>query len=433
MFKWNQEKLAFIDPDTGEVLKTKNSQVSMPDNPIKKTMDKKDNKKGRECPGHVESIKVLSKKINVYAGSATKTQKIPRGAIILDLADKFSLGISVEGGLKLPDSLVQKRIIIDWPDMSKPYMISEEWEILTDWIINIPEVKENGLFIACQEGHGRTGTCLSILAHFLGEWDEKVDLVRMIRKIYCNKSVETTTQIEYFEKITGRKTKCRGSNGGTYWQGGTTTFYGGPGCEKTIKSGGAGINCEHSCSRGSSDKEHQVHWCNKCQWDWWIEKDGSLNEKPGPQNSDSRGTLSTPGPHVIHIKGKDPTPLLPIQNATASSGCWELSPFALDGLGECDKSDSPHICGGGVNHPGRHVCFLCKGLWESGDSGESTIIVPQVYKDTEYEALCLAQGGLEQDHVCVCKKMWGHDTEVNHKFDKHLCDACSKEFDDAND
>ena len=67
------------------------------------------------------------------------------------------------------------------------------------------------IMIHCMGGHGRTGTALVALAHAAELHYSSTDPVKWIREIYCKKSVETSTQIDWLKKI-GVKTKSKGSH-----------------------------------------------------------------------------------------------------------------------------------------------------------------------------------------------------------------------------
>lgn len=385
------------------------------------------------CPGHKDAALVLKKRINVWAGAANKTSEFPAKALILDLANRYTNGLRGEG-IELPPELVSKRIVFDWPDMSKPYLFKDEWKILTDWLLEQDVVRKYGLYVACLEGHGRTGTALAILAHYFDEWNDNVDVVRMIRRKYCYKAVETATQIEYFEKMTGRKTKCVGSNVGNYTTGG---HYTPEPCFKTVK--GALADCLHTCT--CKTKGHKEHWCDKCKWDWWVDKDG-LWEKPSPGNkAENRSAVCTPGEHVVHVVDKDgntrftetfsPNGDSSVSfNKSTVNSCWDASPIALGSVnGECESSEDQHLCGVEKGHPGRHMCVLCGGVWDSRvrDAAEMLEMTGEIVSSEDPGNTCLAMGGMETDHVCLCTMEAGHEGE-NYLGMVHACSTCNKMF-----
>lgn len=140
---------------------------------------------------------VFDSPIKVYAGSAYQSCDPPAGAIVIDLADMYGVPVYIEGfefQLKLE---IPKRIRITWPDYAIPRIKKPIWVSLAKSII-----KENSpIFIACQGGHGRTGSALAILGGLLGCYDKDADPVLVVRTKYCDHAVETQTQIDYVEKI----------------------------------------------------------------------------------------------------------------------------------------------------------------------------------------------------------------------------------------
>lgn len=436
MWKWDHKVQEWTNTETGEVLKNFPEGGGKSLNPLEKinkviSKKGKDSKDEKACPGHKDSILVLKKNVKVYAGSASKTENLPKGALILDLADKYGNGLKAEG-LTLPPSLQSRRVIFDWPDMSKPYLYQTEWEDLAAWLKDLPVVQEFGLYVACLEGHGRTGTALCILAHYFGEWSDNIDMVRHIRKLYCPRAVETSTQIEYFEKMTGRKTKCVGSNAGTTTY---TGYYKPTPCYKTTN--GVTTDCQHNCTAQTST--HKEHWCGKCKWDWYVDNQG-LHEKPGPGNPHpDKEWVITPGSYVVRTlneKGElvftetwdqdgSDTVIEPKQVeevAEAKETCWDTNPFALGSDGSCEDYQGEHVCTTDKGHPGRHVCGLCGGVWDSNTvAGEEEIPTPYV------NGPCLAVGGQEPDHKCLCTKEIDHEDVL---WSVHTCSTCSKDFEE---
>lgn len=400
--------------------------------------DVKKKQQGVECPGHKDAILVLKRDIKVWAGSATKTETYPDGALILDLANKYGNGLRGEG-IELPQELMQKRIIFDWPDMSKPYLFKDEWGILTNWLKGLDAVREHGLYVACLEGHGRTGTALAILAHYFGEWNNDVDVVRQIRKKYCRRAVETVTQIEYFQQMTGRKTKCIGSNVGNF-QSGTGTYKTNPCYKATVSTFN---KCEHNCT--GTTMGHKEHWCGRCKMDWYVTREG-LWEKPGPgykgdhiKPDNKDGWQLTPGQQVINVY--DAQGNLKITETFEQDGytinvvpktttdpkyvaCWDTSDYALDQEnGNCETSDDQHLCGGDKEHTDKHKCLLCGGWWT-----ETADLIGEDIPTTE--GCCMAVGGEMSDHQCLCTDPLGH--ESSSIFGRvHKCSTCDSFFEES--
>lgn len=144
--------------------------------------------------------------LNIYAGGAIKTKWAkpdPRPGntgVLLDLADVWNVSsvISAPGieGFATPHV---PRIAIRWADYGAPVVSKAEWGRIADLV-----KKFGGATISCQGGHGRTGTCLAILGCLLGLIPENMDPIKYVRKVYCNKAVESKEQVRYVHEITGR-------------------------------------------------------------------------------------------------------------------------------------------------------------------------------------------------------------------------------------
>lgn len=93
---------------------------------------------------------------------------------------------------------------ICWEDYGLPDVPDGWWERLATKIreFGAEKVKMN-VAIGCTGGHGRTGTSLAILYGLLsGSTDCPVTA---IRGAYCSKTVESRSQINYIEEVTGIK------------------------------------------------------------------------------------------------------------------------------------------------------------------------------------------------------------------------------------
>jgi hypothetical protein len=91
-------------------------------------------------------------------------------------------------------------IKLDWPDMSTPDMSAADW----NWLAGRIRALRRPLHVSCAMGHGRTGTCLAILAHMWGQIPKGADPVAWLRAAYCADAIETAEQIAYVERMTGR-------------------------------------------------------------------------------------------------------------------------------------------------------------------------------------------------------------------------------------
>ena len=94
---------------------------------------------------------------------------------------------------------------VDWPDMSVPNMSAEDWR----WLAGKLRALRRPIHVSCQQGHGRTGTALVLLAHFYRAIPKGDDPVAWVREAYCESAVETNSQLDYIELVTGRKTSCK--------------------------------------------------------------------------------------------------------------------------------------------------------------------------------------------------------------------------------
>lgn len=144
----------------------------------------------------------------------------------IDLYARNAPGLTVrlnEAAKKLVgDALVRGRqpayIDIFWPDFGTPSMDRTWWAALLGTIKTLPPESKVG--VHCHGGHGRTGTAMTILAVLADVVSEHQDPVVWLRKKYCTEVVESASQIDYIEKITGKKIIAKpawiGSRYGSY-------------------------------------------------------------------------------------------------------------------------------------------------------------------------------------------------------------------------
>lgn len=92
-----------------------------------------------------------------------------------------------------------------WADFDVPGMDYAWWDTLADNIagIVVPDGARVAVAFACDGGHGRTGTALSIIAQLLGEVPTGEDPVKWVRARYCENAVETIEQLAYVESVSG--------------------------------------------------------------------------------------------------------------------------------------------------------------------------------------------------------------------------------------
>lgn len=104
-----------------------------------------------------------------------------------------------EGVLSIPEVKYEgPRARIEWPDYGVPGYDSQWW--LT-FVADLRKVKGN-IAIFCMGGHGRTGTALAAIIHHLGIAPKGVDdMVEWLRGFYCQKSVESQSQVAYLQAL----------------------------------------------------------------------------------------------------------------------------------------------------------------------------------------------------------------------------------------
>jgi hypothetical protein len=195
-------------------------------------------------------------------------------------------------------------------------------------------------------------------------------------------------------------------------------------CYLTVQ--GSLVDCQHTCS--AKTVGHKEHWCDLCKWDWWVDKDG-LWEKPSPGNkAEHREKICTPGEHKVEKLNKDGkvvvTETWSQDNAkdsiTAFDACWDDSPVALGSNGNCEGAVDSHLCGVEKNHPGRHVCVMCDGVWDREHGPTAGLVDLDV---DEANPKCLAKGGVGADHICEC-----NETTYAEYMHMHICNVCSMNF-----
>jgi polymorphic toxin system DSP-PTPase phosphatase-like protein len=203
-----------------------------------------------KCVGHKQAVVVCKAPVRILAGGKSPGTPIPLGSTIL------SLGVNLESPVQGLPALESRVVRVDWPDMSTPAIDAEGWKRIARALAAL----RKPIYVSCNAGHGRTGTCLAILAHFLGQMPKKMDPVEWVRAHYCPSAVETKGQVEYIAEITGRETKAHGSNGG-----GTVTH--------TVSSTG-GYKAQ------TSPYEEGMVWDSKTNS--WVQKQTKYDFSKGP-------------------------------------------------------------------------------------------------------------------------------------------------------
>lgn len=162
---------------------------------------------------HFGNIEVFTDKesgVRIFAGGKSRGVEVDKNNLIIDVGVSAISEVSINGlngnGKHLED--YQATIIkIAWSDFEVPTLGVEFWH---DLIKTIRLVGKD-VVVACEGGHGRTGTTISILAYMMGA--VRTDPIKFIRKVYCDEAVETTTQINYIRNITGANIRSKSPYG----------------------------------------------------------------------------------------------------------------------------------------------------------------------------------------------------------------------------
>lgn len=92
-------------------------------------------------------------------------------------------------------------VFVKWPDMNViPVVLLDR---LVKFILRQP--KKKVIEVGCLGGHGRTGTLLSALV-MLAEGRWPIESIKEVRKRYCEKAVETASQVGLLQGL-GRRNK----------------------------------------------------------------------------------------------------------------------------------------------------------------------------------------------------------------------------------
>ena len=161
---------------------------------------------------HRGNIQVFKKGlVTVYGGGQSRGAEYTPEYVILDIGAGVG-PFFILRGIVLPKFLSRApelRVIeVDWPDYGIPFLDAKDWQNLVADLIGIAKKEEGlSLLVSCTGGHGRTGTALAILAHFFGVGSK--DFGQYVRDNYCQEAIESKSQIEYIQEMTGTKTKIK--------------------------------------------------------------------------------------------------------------------------------------------------------------------------------------------------------------------------------
>jgi hypothetical protein len=147
----------------------------------------------------------------IFGGGYTNSCSPPSDGIVLDLADCFdSRNIITNSTILLPPALIETAtcnydtINLNWVDGEILEVSRDFWIELSKYLLTL----KKDVLVCCFGGHGRTGTALSILYHFMEIFSTHItvkhkytNIVLLIRSIYCKHAVETIQQLYYIENI----------------------------------------------------------------------------------------------------------------------------------------------------------------------------------------------------------------------------------------
>ena len=169
-----------------------------------------------KCPGHKAAIPVfVAGPVTIYAGAGMSQTPCPAGGVVFDLAGMLKPVVWATG-FDIP-GLACKYVRIEWADRGVPDLTADDWQAIARAIVaaGIP------VMVACAGGHGRTGTALAVLGHYLDAYPTKdYDPIDYLRRVYCPEAVESPKQVSYVKEMTGRETTCKPSDATPHKSGG---------------------------------------------------------------------------------------------------------------------------------------------------------------------------------------------------------------------
>lgn len=150
--------------------------------------------------------------ITFYGGAAYDLDSPLGYDLVIDLAgvmtlDKRNNNI-ITGGppefVKLNEltARVPPIVSITWKDFGVP--AAAGWEFWREFTNQVKKSGAKDVLVTCQGGHGRTGTCLSLIHAFL-TGSEGWDSIKFVRESYCKSAVETPSQEDYIMAVVAGK------------------------------------------------------------------------------------------------------------------------------------------------------------------------------------------------------------------------------------
>lgn len=105
-------------------------------------------------------------------------------------------------------------ITLKWADYDIPPV---SFEFFKD-LVRAMKTKKMKVLIYCLAGHGRTGTGMAAILHAAGfsKANPKANIVQWIRKKYCNRAIETNSQIDWLRDAGANVGSEKGSKPLTY-------------------------------------------------------------------------------------------------------------------------------------------------------------------------------------------------------------------------
>lgn len=158
-------------------------------------------------PCHTGNVPVFTTEFFTLFGGGNSNGAVYTPRVIIDLADNVMRPVDVEGiGFNNVRAFLPTIVKVAWKDHGVPVYGRSFWDALvTDMVAYGQQHGPTDMLVVCQGGHGRTGTALAILACLFGAVPEGLCPVAWVREHYCQEAVESTEQLKYIEKVTGRK------------------------------------------------------------------------------------------------------------------------------------------------------------------------------------------------------------------------------------
>jgi len=154
----------------------------------------------KEChKGTIEVFTDPQSNIKIKGGGKWKDLEILPDHLIVDCGADIGKIITIYGftpHIDLEKKYNHKSITINWPDFDYPDLDFHFWGDL----IEVLRKKKKDVIVCCKGGHGRTGTCLSILAYYMNVKEAQENPIDFVRSKYCKEAVESENQVWYVEQ-----------------------------------------------------------------------------------------------------------------------------------------------------------------------------------------------------------------------------------------